>query len=201
MEWLPGRQLDGDGMRRLVLLLLFAACARAEAEPQNANPLVVDNCLACHSEDMLVQQRLTAKQWTAVIKKMQGWGAQLEDGHVDALVQDLAARYGTRPTPFEPPRIDASEAAAVFAPLPDGKWKGGNAKRGKPAYEKFCASCHGADGHGTATGNNLADRPLLFRAAEFVAPVRNGRGRMPPYDTKLLKDADLAAILAYLRTL
>ena len=201
MEWLPRGQLDGDVVRRVALVLLFAACARAQAEPQDPNPLVVDNCLACHSEDMLVQQRLTAKQWTAVIKKMQGWGAQIEDRHVDLLVQDLAARFGTRPTPYEPARIDTAQAEATFAPLPDGKWKGGNAKRGKPAYEKFCAACHGADAHGTATGNNLADRPLLFRAPEFVAPVRNGRGRMPPYDTQLLKDADLAAILAYLRTL
>jgi len=186
-------------MRRFVLLLLLPACARAEAEPQNPNPLVVDNCLACHSEDMLTQQRLTAKQWAAVIKKMQGWGAQIEDGHVDVLVKDLVARSDTGP--YVPPRIDAAEADAVFAPLPDGKWKGGTAKRGKPVYEKFCASCHGIDGHGTATGNNLADRPLLFRAPEFMAPVRNGRGRMPPYDAQLLKDADLASILAYLRTL
>jgi mono/diheme cytochrome c family protein len=199
MEWMPCGQLDGGVMKRALLVVMLVACARAEAQPPN--PLVVDNCLACHTEDMLAQQRLTAKQWTAVIKKMQGWGTPIEDGQVDMLVKDLAARFGLDAKPYVPARIDAADADATFAPLPDGKWKGGNARRGKPVYEKNCASCHGADGHGSPTGTNLADRPLLFRATEFVAPVRSGRGRMPAYDTQLLKDADLASILAYLRTL
>ena len=184
-------------MKRLAMLSLFL-CLRAQADP---NPLVVDNCLACHTEDMLVQQRLTAKQWTAVIKKMQGWGAPIEDNHVDALVRDLATRFGLSAGKFEPPRIDAAQAEALLAPLPDGKWKGGNAKRGKMVYAKNCESCHGKDGHGTPTGVNLADRPLLYRAAEFVAPVRAGKGRMPPIGPELVKDAELASVLAYLRTL
>ena len=183
-------------MRRAAILLLL--CTSAHAEPPS--PLVADNCLACHTEDMLVQQRLTAKQWTAVIKKMQGWGALIEDNYVDTLARELTARFGTGGI-FVPPRIDAAAAAAMLAPLPDGKWKGGNAKRGQAAYAKNCLSCHGADGHGTLTGVNLADRPLLWRAAEFVAPVRSGKGRMPPYGPELLKDAELASILAYLRTL
>src|SRR5262249_2119690 len=145
--------------------------------------------------------RLSAKQWTAAIKKMQGWGAPIEDGHVDLLVKDLAARYGLDAKPYVPPRIEAAEAEALLRPLPDGKWKGGSAKRGKPAYEKNCAPCHGADGHGSPTGVNLADRPQLFRAPDFAAFTRIGRGRMPAFGPELLPDADLASILAYLRTL
>jgi mono/diheme cytochrome c family protein len=199
MEWMPGGELDGDGMKRLAILLFSFLGTHAAAEPQTA--LIVENCLGCHSEDLLAQQRLTAKQWTAVIKKMQGWGSQIEDRSVDLLVQDLATRFGLHAAPFVPARIAPGEAEARLAPLPDGKWKGGNAQRGKAAYQKNCASCHGTDGHGTPTGMNLADRPLLYRASEFMAPLRAGRGRMPAYGPELLKDADLASILAYLRTL
>jgi mono/diheme cytochrome c family protein len=184
-------------MKRVAMLLLL--CTRAQAEP--ANPLVVDNCLGCHTEDLLAQQRLTAKQWTAVIKKMQGWGSPIEDVFVEQLVRDLSARFGLQAGKFEPPRIDAAQVEAMLAPLPDGKWKGGNPKRGKALYAKNCEPCHGADGHGTPTGMNLADRPLLYRAAEFMAPVRSGKGRMPAYGPELVKDAELASILAYLRTL
>ena len=53
-------------------------------------------CYACHASDLLVQQRLTQKQWTATVEKMMRWGAQLSDTEKAALVDYLAQQYPVR---------------------------------------------------------------------------------------------------------
>ncbi|HZS36703.1 MAG TPA: c-type cytochrome [Polyangia bacterium] len=164
-----------------------------------AKELIANNCLSCHSEELLAQQRLTAKQWAAAVKKMQGWGAPIEAEHVEALVAYLAEHFGPNTPRFQPAPLDAAAAAAALAPLPDGKFKGGSAAKGKSLYQTACLSCHGADAHGSPTGMNLADRPLLRRAPEFAAVTRAGKGRMPAFAT--LSNADVASLLAYLRGL
>ena len=174
----------------LLLLIMMAGAARADGEA-----LVVNNCLACHSRELLQQQRLTPKQWTAVVKKMVGWGAQVEPENLDALVAHLAAAAQKS---WQPRTISADEAEAQLAPLPDGRWHGGKPARGQAVYKLACAQCHGADGRGTPTGMNLVDRPLLYRAPDFAQVVKKGRGRMPAFP---LPDRDVAAMLAWLRTL
>ena len=182
---------------KAVIAMLLLLPSSAWAEPTNA--LVVNNCLQCHSDEMLAQQRLTPKQWAAVVKKMIGWGAPVEPENVEPLVAWLAAHYNLEQPAYVPPRLTTADAEAAFGPLPDGPYKGGSQKKGKALYAQACASCHGADGHGSPTGMNLADRLLSWRAAEFVQPVRVGRGRMPAFST--LSRADFAALLAYVRTL
>ena len=49
-------------------------------------------CYACHSADLLAQQRLTEKQWTAAVEKMIRWGAIVPDQ--DVVVKYLAKHYG-----------------------------------------------------------------------------------------------------------
>ena len=77
----------------LVVLVLVLAVAAAPKKPYDPNlpvlgtkfhslpagtgrQLVEASCLPCHSPDMLVQQRLTEKQWTATVDKMVRWGAK-----------------------------------------------------------------------------------------------------------------------------
>jgi mono/diheme cytochrome c family protein len=179
----------------LAALVSVAAAAHAE-EPAEA--LIVNDCLSCHSRELLEQQRLTVKQWTAAVKKMQGWGALIEPEHVQTLVDYLAARFGPGAPRYETPALDVSAAAAALAPLPDGKFKNGDAAKGQKLYAQACASCHGVDAHGSDKGMNLADRPLLKRAPEFADATRKGRGRMPSFP---LSNGDVASLLAWLRTL
>ena len=54
------------------------------------------SCLACHDEDVILQQRLSRPQWDAEINKMVGWGAKVPDQDRSALLDYLAARYGPR---------------------------------------------------------------------------------------------------------
>ena len=53
-------------------------------------------CYACHSADLLAQQRLTEKQWVASVEKMVRWGAVVPDGKKDAIVKYLARHFGTK---------------------------------------------------------------------------------------------------------
>ena len=51
-------------------------------------------CYACHSADLLAQQRLTEKQWVASVEKMVRWGAVVPDAQKDVIVKYLARHFG-----------------------------------------------------------------------------------------------------------
>jgi hypothetical protein len=51
-------------------------------------------CLQCHSSDLLRQQRLTEKQWTAAVEKMMRWGAVVKDDEKAPLIAYLARNFG-----------------------------------------------------------------------------------------------------------
>ncbi|HEX8171253.1 MAG TPA: hypothetical protein VF824_11995 [Thermoanaerobaculia bacterium] len=51
-------------------------------------------CYACHSADLLAQQRLTEKQWTATVDKMIRWGATVPPDQKALIVGYLASHFG-----------------------------------------------------------------------------------------------------------
>ena len=74
----------------------------------------------------------------------------------------------------------------------------GNAQAGKDLYLRYsCYACHGYAGHGGA-GARLV--PMRMTVPAFTAYVRNPR-QMPPYTTKVLTDAQLADLWAYIQAL
>jgi len=77
----------------------------------------------------------------------------------------------------------------------------GNAQNGKKLFAADgCYQCHGYEAQGaTATGPRLGPRPLAFAA--FSKYVRQPTGQMPPYTSKVVTDADLADIYAFLQSL
>ncbi len=120
--------------------------------------------------------------------------------YLESLPRDAA---GTAPAPFTP-------VYAVSAP------PAGDAARGAVAYNRACASCHGAAR--TGAGRLVARAPILpdqtlqehpdgeYTAEErrlvFVEKVRHGGfvgygGEMPPFSIEKLSDADMGDILAF----
>jgi len=73
---------------------------------------------------------------------------------------------------------------------------------GRQAYERYCVSCHGADGRGV-----VANAPDFSRGQGLMAPdvtiaqtLRSGKGGMPSF-LGILSNTELLDVVAYLRTL
>ena len=92
----------------------------------------------------------------------------------------------------------ATVVAAAQTPAPQAQpATAGNAETGKKLFVSYgCWQCHGYEGQGGAAGPRLAARPLPF--AGFSRYVRRPTNQMPPYTEKVVPDADLAHIHAYL---
>ena len=81
----------------------------------------------------------------------------------------------------------------------------GNAGTGKKLYESIgCWSCHGFSAQGIRPGQvldrtRIARTPLAFD--RFTAYIRMPNLEMPPYTAKVVSDAQLADIYAYLKTI
>lgn len=110
----------------------------------------------------------------------------------------------------------------ALAMTPDTAMAAGDAAAGKASYTTFCASCHGDKGDGLGpVGAALDPKPRSFVTAAFlldtdkdgkvgtdadlVNVIKNGAGQyggspmMTPWGH--LSDADVANIIAYIKTL
>ena len=73
-----------------------------------------------------------------------------------------------------------------------------DADNGKRLYVKNgCYECHGYAAQGGA-GPRIAPRPLAVAA--FSAYIRKPAAQMPPYTAKVMSDAEVADVRAYLAT-
>jgi mono/diheme cytochrome c family protein len=85
-------------------------------------------------------------------------------------------------------------ASAAFA-------QEGDAAKGKALYNQYtCYGCHGFSGQ---NGPGMRLVPMPFNVASFIKAVRapGQPNRMPPYSEKVLTDAQLTDVFAYLKTL
>jgi ubiquinol-cytochrome c reductase cytochrome c subunit len=76
-----------------------------------------------------------------------------------------------------------------------------SAQNGKRLYTSYgCYQCHGHQAQGSpATGPRLGPSPIAYPA--FAQYVRQPTGQMPPYSSKVVSDAEMADIYAFLRSL
>ena len=74
----------------------------AELPPGPGKATADGTCLTCHSADMLRQQRLNEKQWTANVTKMTGWGAEVPADRRDELIAYLVKNFGPDNDRFKP---------------------------------------------------------------------------------------------------
>ena len=72
-----------------MMLLVSGSGLRVSPTSLSVESSVALSCAACHGADLLAQQRLTAKQWEAGVKKMVSWGALVENQDQPALVAYL----------------------------------------------------------------------------------------------------------------
>lgn len=196
-----------------VVPLLLALAASAAAPPADedqddedrayqaglARRAMQDNCLICHSEEMIASQRLTAAQWKTEVEKMVGWGAPLPPEQQTMLIDYLASQFSDRTPRAEPARLSYQAALAAVQPQAElAAAPEADTERGAKLYALNCANCHGADAQGAELGPNLVEKPVLFRRGDYQQLVRNGRRRMPGLQP-VLNPAQEDEILAWLR--
>jgi ubiquinol-cytochrome c reductase cytochrome c subunit len=76
----------------------------------------------------------------------------------------------------------------------------GDVENGRKIYTSYgCYQCHNFAAHGGAAGPRLAPPPIPLSA--FIRYVRKPTGDMPPYTEKVVSDAELADIRAFLLTI
>jgi mono/diheme cytochrome c family protein len=92
----------------------------------------------------------------------------------------------------------ATDGATAQTASPAAAAPAGDAERGKQTFVKAgCFECHGREGQGSpATGPRLAPDPIPFEAVQ--SEVREPANVMPAYSPKVLSDAQLRDIYAYL---
>jgi mono/diheme cytochrome c family protein len=115
---------------------------------------------------------------------------------------------------FSPKEVSDAELTDVYAflksmgapaaPQPSPQSNGGqagtgNAANGKKIYMSAgCYECHDIEGQGGAgTGPRLAP-PMAYSG--FIHQVRSPSDQMPPYTAKVLTDAEVSDIYAYLQS-
>ena len=77
--------------------------AAAPALPDGDERAIAERaCLACHSGDVLRQQRLSERQWTASLTKMRGWGAEVAESEASRLIAYLTEHFGPDNRRFRP---------------------------------------------------------------------------------------------------
>jgi mono/diheme cytochrome c family protein len=70
---------------------------------------------------------------------------------------------------------------------------------GKVAYERVCAQCHGDDPNDGDDGPALV--PMYRTTAQVLDIVRNGTGQMHPLPDSKISDAEVTAVVAWLKML
>jgi len=66
-------------------------------------------CLECHEARIILQQRLSKAAWTKEVDKMAKWGAVVDAGDRDALIEYLSTNFGPDQPGYEPPRSAAEK--------------------------------------------------------------------------------------------
>ena len=85
------------------LALLYAQPPDLPAGPMQAK--VQTACMECHDSQIIEQQRLNKAAWTKEVDKMIKWGAVVDPGDHDAMIEYLSANFSADKEPYVAPRM------------------------------------------------------------------------------------------------
>ena len=91
--------------------------------------------------------------------------------------------------------------AVLVAAMALSTWTVGRAAddRGERLYEGSCRRCHGAEGRGTQAAPSLI--PFNWSYDEALDLIRHPLCDMPPIPASAVSDAEVAQIVAYLKSI
>jgi ubiquinol-cytochrome c reductase cytochrome c subunit len=89
--------------------------------------------------------------------------------------------------------------AQAQQPAPATQPSPATVEEGRKLFVSYgCYQCHGYEAQGGQAGPRIGPKPLPW--AGFSRYVRGPAGQMPPYTTRILSDADLQKIYAFVET-
>lgn len=187
--------------------LMIPAPARQDDDELKMRELIArrsleENCLICHTMDLIAGQRLTPAQWKAEVVKMINWGSPLPKEAADPVTDYLTRHYSDR-EPAPAPTLATLKDVDSYE-VPQGRQVpaavGTDLKRGEKLYATNCANCHGPKALGGDLGPALVHKAILDRPTDYHQILFEGLRRMPG-NKQTLKPEDSVAILAWLRSL
>jgi sulfite oxidase len=97
-EWNPSGYLHNVVPQVGIVVAAHPAMASqgSAAGPLEMSAKFRRSCIGCHEADVIEQQRLTRGQWDKEIDKMVRWGAKVDAGDREDLLQFLVNRFGPR---------------------------------------------------------------------------------------------------------
>lgn len=154
---LPGKPAPGDEVKRpsdiLDPVVLYkqncAGCHGADGKLGPAPPIGDPVYLAIVSDDDLRTAISQGRTGTAMSAFAESEGGMLTSKQVDAIIQGMRQRWGQ-------PQVLQGVTPPTYAAR-----AAGNPQQGSAAFGTFCASCHGADGKGSAKVGSIVDPRYL----------------------------------------
>ena len=150
---LPGKPTPADIVPRpsdiLDPVVLFkqncAGCHGADGKQGPAPPIGDPVYLAIVDDDTLRNVISKGRVGTPMAAFAVSAGGMLTDKQVNAIVQGMRQRWGQ------------TQVLQGVTPPPYTTKSAGNQQQGAVAFGTFCASCHGADGKGTAKVGSIVN--------------------------------------------
>jgi cytochrome c oxidase cbb3-type subunit III len=149
----PGKPTPGDEVKRptdiLDSVVLYkqncAGCHGADGKLGPAPPIGDPVYLAIVDDDALRTAISKGRAGTPMSAFAESQGGMLTDKQINAIIQGMRQRWG------QPQILQGVSAPPYAAKSP------GNSTQGTAAFATYCASCHGADGKGTAKVGSIVD--------------------------------------------
>jgi hypothetical protein len=76
------------------------------------------SCTECHEARIILQQRLSKASWTKEVDKMIKWGAVVDAGDRDALIEYLSTNFSPDQPPYNPPRTLPEKTSEINTKKP-----------------------------------------------------------------------------------
>jgi ubiquinol-cytochrome c reductase cytochrome c subunit len=183
-----------------VLTLIPDANTRAPGDAENGKKIFEKlGCFRCHG---------SAGEGLSATGKEVG-PPKIAATHLsfDEFVQALRNPKGQMP-PFGAKQVSDQELSDVYAFLQSAGSQpkielpvSADPKNGQRLYSSFgCYECHGYQGQGSSQTGGSRIGPPQIPYSGFVAYIRQPSGQMPPYTSKVVSDAQLADIYAFLQS-
>ena len=85
------------------------AKATEDLPPGTMQAKATTSCLECHEARIILQQRLSKAAWTKEVDKMVKWGAVVDAGDHDALIDYLSTNFSPDHPAYQAPRTSAAQ--------------------------------------------------------------------------------------------